>query len=181
MMTLDKTQQILNAVGTISVKDFETVLHETLKELDDELTVNDLMNSLMDYIQYFDDDILKAYNDQYSMALDDYESTKEWLEDTKEDLTSTQDEIDDAEDDVIESKDELDELREMPDHLVRMTDDEYSWLFDHLKDFDRPLGSETLEDVEIKDAEESQVNGDVLEAFLKLSWSDRQVVLNKKY
>ena len=181
MITLDKTQEILNMVGNISINDFETVLHETLKEIDDELTTGDLVDSLKDYINYFDDDILKVYNDNYESALGDYEASKEWLQDTEDDPTSTQDEIDDAKDDVIESKDELDALREMPNHLVRMTSDEYDWLFDHLKDFDRRMVSETLEDVEIKDAEESQIDGDVLEAFLKLNWSDRQVVLNKKY
>ena len=33
MMTLDKTQEILNMVGHISINDFETVLTETLKEV----------------------------------------------------------------------------------------------------------------------------------------------------
>lgn len=181
MMTLDKTQEILNMVVHISISDFETVINETLKEVDDELTAGDLVDSLKSYIDYFDNDILKVYNDNYESALGDYESTKEWLQDTEDDPTSTQDEIDDAKYDMIESKDELDVLREMPNSIVRMSDDEYSWLFDHLKDFDRRMGSETLEDVEIKDAEESQIDGDVLEAFLKLNWSDRQIVLNKKY
>lgn len=181
MITLDKTQEILNAVGNISIDDFETVLTETLKELDEELTAGDLVDSLKSYIDYFDDDILSVYNDDYESAKGDYDESKEWFDEIKDDDNFSQDDVDDAIWDVNESKAELDELREMPSSLIEMTQEDYDWLFEHLKDFDKPLSNETLEDVEIEDAFESNIDGDVLYAFLKLNDQDRQVVLSKKY
>lgn len=181
MITLDKTQQILNAVGNISIDDFETVLTETLKEIDDELTAHDLVDSLKSYIDYFDDDILKVYNEEYESAKGDYEFAKEWFDEIKDDDDFSQDDVDDAAWDVNECKDDLDELRELPTSLIEMTQEDYDWLFEHLKNFDKPLSNETLEDVEIEDIFESDIDGDVLYAFLKLDDKDRQVVLNKKY
>ena len=181
MIALDKTQEILNMVGNISINDFETVLHETLKEIDDELTTGDLVDSLKDYIDYFDDDILKVYNDNYESAKGDYDESKEWFDEIKDDDDFSQDDVDDAIWDVNQSKSELDELRELPSSLTKMTQEDYDWLFEHLKDFDKPLSNETLEDVEIEDAFESNIDGDVLYAFLKLNDKYRQVVLNKKY
>lgn len=62
-----------------------------------------------------------------------------------------------------------------------MTQEDYDWLFERLKNFNKPLSNETLEDVEIEDSFESNINADVLCGFLKLNDEDRQAVLNKKY
>lgn len=182
MMTLDKTQEILNAVGHISINDFETVLNETLKEVDDdEMTVSDLVDSLKSYIEYFDHDILSVYNEEYESAKGDYEAAQEWFDEIKDDDDFSQDDVDDAVWDVNECKDDLDELRELPSSLTETTQEDYDWLFEHLKNFDKPLSNETLEDVEIEDSFESNIDGDVLYGFLKLNDKDRQAVLNKKY